>query len=152
IPAVSVALVDGDRIVWSKGFGFADPEKKTPSTAATIERVGSVSKLLTDIGIMQLAERGEIDLDAPVQKILPDFHPSNPFGGTIPLRELMSPRSGLVREPPVGSYFDATNPSLAATVASLNDTTLVYPPGSHAKYSNAGIAVVGEALARRSGE
>src|SRR5262249_456496 len=148
IPAVTVALVDGDRIVWSKGFGFADSDKKVPATGTTIERVGSVSKLFTDIGIMQLAERGEIDLDAPIQKVLPDFHPSNPFGGTITLRELMSHRSGLVREPPVGSYFDSTSPSLAATVASLNDTTLVYPPGAHAKYSNAGIAVVGEALAR----
>ncbi len=150
LPALSVALVDGGRTVWAKGFGFADPEKKTAATAQTVYRVGSVSKLFTDIGIMQLAERGEIDLDAPIQTILPDFRPKNPFGSSVTLRELMSHRSGLVREPPVGHYFDPTGPSLAATVGSLNDTELVYPPGSHTKYSNAGIAVVGYVLERRA--
>ena len=56
---------------------------------------------------------------------------------------LMSHRSGLVREPPMGNYFDPGNPSLATTVRSLNDTELVYEPKYKTKYSNAGIAVVG---------
>ena len=89
---------------------------------------------------------------SPIQTILPDFRPKDPFGPFLTLRELMSHRAGLVREPPVGNYFDPTEPSLAATVASLNDTELVYPPGTHTKYSNAGIAVVGYVLERRSGE
>jgi CubicO group peptidase (beta-lactamase class C family) len=58
----------------------------------------------------------------------------------------MAHRAGLVREPPLGSYFDATSPTLAATVASLNDTTLVHAPGTKMKYSNAGIAVVGRVV------
>jgi serine beta-lactamase-like protein LACTB len=58
----------------------------------------------------------------------------------------MSHRSGLVREPPVGNYFDPDNPSLAKTVESLNSTTLVYEPETRTKYSNAGIAVVGYVL------
>ena len=58
----------------------------------------------------------------------------------------MSHRAGLVREPPVGHYFDDTAPTLAATVDSLNRTTLVYAPGTRTKYSNAGIAVVGRVL------
>ena len=152
LPAISIALVDDQQIVWAKGFGYADPDGKAPATSSTIYRVGSVSKLFTDIGIMQLVERGELRLDAPVTDYLPDFHPRNRFGKPITLRELMSHRSGLVREPGVGHYFDPTEPTLAATVKSLNETSLVYEPGTHTKYSNAGIAVVGYVLERRKGE
>ncbi|HKW96931.1 MAG TPA: serine hydrolase [Bryobacteraceae bacterium] len=152
LPAISVALVDDQQIVWAQGFGFADPDKKTAAAADTIYRVGSVSKLFTDIGIMQLVERGELSLDAPITGYLPDFHPANPFHKPITLRELMSHRSGLVREPPVGHYFDPTEPSLAATVGSMNETKLVYEPGIHTKYSNAGITVVGYVLERRKKE
>ena len=149
LPAISIALVDDQQIVWAQGFGFADPGTNASAAATTIYRVGSVSKLFTDIGVMQLVERGELDLDAPIESYLPDFHPKNPFRKPITLRELMSHRSGLVREPAVGHYFDPTEPTVAATVKSLNSTALVYAPGAHTKYSNAGITVVGYVLERR---
>jgi CubicO group peptidase (beta-lactamase class C family)/D-alanyl-D-alanine dipeptidase len=152
IPAVSISLVAGQRVVWARGFGWADSAKGVPASASTVYRVGSVSKLFTDVGIMRLVERHALDLDAPIQRYLPEFHPKNPFGGEITIRELTSHRAGLTREPPVGNYFDETAPSLAATVASLNNTTLVYKPGTHAKYSNAGIAVLGEVLERTQKE
>jgi CubicO group peptidase (beta-lactamase class C family)/D-alanyl-D-alanine dipeptidase len=146
LPALSIALVDDQETVWAKGFGWEDSDKKIPATAETVYRVGSVSKLFTDLGIMQLVERGVIDLDAPVTDYLPEFKPKNPFNKTITLRQLMSHRSGLVREPPVGHYFDDTFPTLAQTVQSLNSTTLVYEPEKRIKYSNAGIATVGYVL------
>lgn len=151
LPALSIALVDNQQVLWAQGFGMADPARKIPAAADTIYRVGSVSKLFTDTAIMQLVEKGEIDLDAPITRYLPDFHPTNPFGKPITLRELMSHRSGLVREPPVGHYFDSTSPGLKETVESLNSTTLVYPPGTHTKYSNAAIAVAGYVLEKQTG-
>ncbi|MBI3414061.1 MAG: serine hydrolase [Verrucomicrobia bacterium] len=152
LPALSVALIDDQRIVWAKGFGFADPTNRVPASAETIHRVGSVSKLFTDIAVMQLVEQGKLDLDAPITRYLPEFQPRNPFGKPITLRQLMSHRAGLVREPPVGNYFDPTEPSLGQTIASLNSTELVYAPESRTKYSNAGIAVVGCVLERLSGK
>ncbi len=143
LPGLSIALVEDQKIVWAHGFGFADPDRKIAATAETVYRVGSVSKLFTDIAIMQLVERGELDLDASVTKYLPDFHPKNRFGTPITLRELMTHRAGLVREPPVGSYFDSRQPPLAEVVKSLNTTELVYAPGTHTKYSNAGDSVAG---------
>src|SRR5713226_8501528 len=116
LPALSIALVDDQTIVWAKGFGFADPEKKKPATADTVYRVGSVSKLFTDIAVMQLVERGALDLDDPVRKYLRDFKPNNKFDKEITLRQLMTHRSGLCRESPVGNYFDDGVPSLAKTV------------------------------------
>jgi CubicO group peptidase (beta-lactamase class C family) len=146
LPGFSIALVDDQQIVWAQGLGFADPDNKTPATAETVYRVGSVSKLYTAIGIMQQVERGHLNLDAPVSEYLPSFHPANPFDKPITLRELMSHRAGLVREPPVGSYFDGSQPALAEVVNSLNATQLVYEPGAHTKYSNAGDAVAGRVL------
>ncbi|MDQ3061755.1 MAG: serine hydrolase [Acidobacteriota bacterium] len=146
LPGISVALVDGSQMVWQQGYGFSDRKAKTPITADTVFRVGSVSKLFTDIAVMRLVEQGKLDLDAPVTNYLPDFKPRNAFGKFVTLRQLMSHRAGLVREPPVGSYFDSSNPTLGETIKSLNQTALVYAPETRTKYSNAGIAAVGYVL------
>ena len=67
IPGLAIALVDGDRIIWAKGFGRLDPSDSTRRIAAdTPFRVASVSKLFTDIGIMQRVERGRFALDSAV--------------------------------------------------------------------------------------
>ena len=152
LPIVSIALVDDQQVVWSRGFGMVDSAATKLAGPETVYRVGSVSKLFTDVAIMQLVEQGKVDLDAPVTTYVSEFHPHNPYGRPITLRQLMSHRAGLVREPPIGNYFDSTSPPLAATIASLNGTTLVYPPETHTKYSNAAIAAVGYVLERMSGK
>jgi CubicO group peptidase (beta-lactamase class C family)/D-alanyl-D-alanine dipeptidase len=152
LPSVAIALVDRGGVVWSNAWGYADAAHKVPAGADTVYRAGSVSKLFTDVAIMRLVEMGKLDLDKPVETYLPSFHPHNPFGAPITLRELMTHRSGLVREPPRGHYFDTEAKGQADTVLSLNDTTLVARPGTVTKYSNAGVAVVGEVLATVTGK
>jgi CubicO group peptidase (beta-lactamase class C family)/D-alanyl-D-alanine dipeptidase len=152
LPAVSIALIDDQQIVWARGFGFEDSTGKKAATADTVYRAGSVSKLFTGVALMRLVEAGRLELDAPVTAYLPGFEPKNPFGEPITLRHLLSHRSGLVREPPAGHYFDDSSPTLEATVASLNDTTLVYRPGSRVKYSNAAVAVLGRVLETATGK
>lgn len=152
IPGLAIALVERDRVVWAKGFGVADPSDSTRKVgASTPFRVASVSKLFTDIGVMQRVERGAFHLDSAVTRYAPGFAARNPFGRAPTLRELLQHRSGIVREPPVGHYFDATSPSLEATVESLNRTTLIYAPGTTTKYSNAAIALAGRLLEIESG-
>ena len=148
LPAVAIVLIDDQSTAWAQGFGYEDEAHTRPTDAHTIFRIGSVSKLFTDLAIMQVVERKQLDLDAPVETYLPEFKPSNPFGAPITLRELMSHRAGLLREPPVGHYFDDSSPTLAATIASLNETSLVAKPGTLTKYSNAGVATVGYVLER----
>jgi serine beta-lactamase-like protein LACTB len=152
IPALSIALVDNQTTVWSKGFGFADPQAKSPATADTVYRVGSVSKPFTALLLMLFVELGLIDLDTPATKYLPDFRPKNPFGKAITLRQMLAHRSGLVRETPVGSYFDASQPTLARMVASLNQTELVYAPETKTSYSNAAVSTVGYLLEKTQKE
>ncbi|HUQ68460.1 MAG TPA: serine hydrolase [Planctomycetaceae bacterium] len=152
IPAMSIALVDGDRVVWQAGFGLARPKEQRKADEHTVYRVGSVSKLYADIAAMQLVEQGKLALDEPIATYLPDFGPRDPFELPITLRQLMSHRSGLVREPPVGHYFDPDEPSLEATVRSLHPTAIVYQPETRTKYSNAAVAVVGYLVEKVSGQ
>jgi CubicO group peptidase (beta-lactamase class C family) len=149
--ALSIALVNEGGLIWSSVFGTARPETDTPVTSRTVYRVGSVSKLFTALAVMQLHEAGTVDIDAPVTEYLPDFLPKNPFGTPITLRHLVAHYSGLVREPPVGHYFDPTEPSLAETVASLSRTTLVYEPGSQVKYSNGAVSAAGYVVQKMTG-
>lgn len=148
IPAVSIAVVDRRNIVYEGGFGFADAEAQTQVTSETVYRVASVSKLFTAMTVMQLVERGALDLDAAITKYLPDFRPENPFDVPITLRQLLSHRSGLVREPPIGHYFDPEEPTLESTIRSLNETTLIYKPTTRTKYSNAAVSVAGYVVER----
>jgi len=92
--------------------------------------------------MMRLVDRGALDLDAPVRRYLPDFAPKKSVSKTpITLRMLATHSAGLIREPPLGSYFATTTPDLASVVRSLNDTQLLARPGTVTKYSNAGVTV-----------
>lgn len=152
LPAVSMVLVDDQQTIWAQSFGMEDPGVGKAAGPETVYRIGSVSKLFTDIAIMQLVERGEVDLDAPIQTYLPDFKPRNPYDKPITLRQLMSHRAGLVREPRAGHYFHGFSGGLEKTVQSLNGSPLIYEPETRVKYSNAGIAVVGYVLEKLKGQ
>ena len=153
ISGVSVALVEGNRIVYVDGFGFANKKKNIPATRDTVYRAGSISKLFTALAAMQLAEQKKLSIDQPVAELWHDFRPVNPFPEAKPitLRQLMCHRAGMFRECPVGSYFDPSDPGLRATVRSIDACVLVYPPETKTKYSNIGVAVVGQTVATVSG-
>jgi len=152
IPSLSIAVVDDQKVVFATSVGYADPRAKMLATPDTPYRVGSVSKPFTALLLMIFVELGLIDLDAPVQDYLPEFQPTNKSGKKITLRQMLSHRSGVVREGPVGNYFDDTQPSIEATVKSLSKTELVYEPGSKESYSNMALATVGYVLERTQKE
>jgi CubicO group peptidase (beta-lactamase class C family)/D-alanyl-D-alanine dipeptidase len=152
IPSLSIAVVDDQRVVFAASVGHADSHKKLAATPDTPYRVGSVSKPFTALLLMIFVELGLIDLDMPVQTYLPEFQPTNKTGKKITLRQMLSHRSGLVREGPVGNYFDDSQPSIAETVKSLNNTELVYEPGSTTSYSNMALSVAGYVLEKTQKE
>ena len=146
IPGLAIALVDGDRIVWAKGFGVANPQRKTPATAQTQFPLGSISKPITALIALLLAAEKKLDFDDPVTKHIPDFHPKNPSGTPVKLRHIVAHVSGIVREPPVGNYFEPKNATRAELTKSLNDTTLVYEPGTKYHYSNSAVSMLGHII------
>jgi CubicO group peptidase (beta-lactamase class C family)/D-alanyl-D-alanine dipeptidase len=143
LPALSIQIVDSSGPVWTAGISTDTRTSTSPVGGDTVYRVGSITKLFTSIALMQLVEEGLVELEAPVSRYLPSFSPYNPFGTEVTVGALMTHRSGLVREPPLGNYFDDSEPSIEAVVASLNATELVYEPGTRVQYSNAAVTVAG---------
>jgi CubicO group peptidase (beta-lactamase class C family) len=92
IPGLSVAIVSGDQLRYARGFGLADLENSVAAKPTTVYRLGSMSKTITATAVMQLAERGKLDLEAPVQKYCPAF-PEKPWPVTS--RQLLAHLAGV---------------------------------------------------------
>ena len=150
LTGISIALVDDQRLVAAEGYGFADRDGNILASSNTVYRAGSISKLFTAMATLQWVESGRLNLDAPVTDYLPELGVINPFDDSegFTLRQLMCHRSGMVRESPVGSYFDSSEPTVAATVQSLSGCVLIHPPGARTKYSNSGVTVVGHVVSK----
>ena len=150
IPGLSVGIVYDQELIWSKGFGYANLEKKTPATPQTIFRIGSITKLFTATMLMQLRDRGELCLDDPITRYLPELKIRNPFSDSRPptLRQIASHLAGLPREAPLDYWTTLRFPSIDEIIESLEDTELIFAPMSSPKYSNLGYAIMGAALER----
>ena len=149
VPGLSVAVAADGKIVWSEGFGFADVENKVPAGASTRFRIGSVSKSVTAAGLMLLVERGKLDLDAPVQKYVPDFPDK---GAVITTRQLAGHLAGIRHYK--GDEFLLNKPfkTVREGLAIFDNDPLVAPPGMKYSYSTYGwnlISAVMEAAAKQ---
>jgi CubicO group peptidase (beta-lactamase class C family) len=150
---VSIAIVSDQTIVWEQGFGWANKEMYHPANAQTLYRTGSISKLLTDLGALQLAASGRLNLDAPVRQALPDFAPAAPDGKTHPItpRMLMTHHSGLPRD--VLKGFMSSQPApFSDVIKQLNTMGADDAPMRSFSYSNVGISVLGAVVAEASGQ
>ena len=146
IGGVAWALTDGPRVVHVGAHGEAHTD--------SVFRAGSISKLFNALAVMQLVEQGRLSLDEPVADrpgaTLPAArHPDTP---PVTLRQLLSHRSGLPRESPVGGYLDPTEPDLDATCGSIARTIMVTAPGTSHRYSNIAPSIAGRMAAAAAGE
>ncbi|MGH3583358.1 MAG: serine hydrolase domain-containing protein, partial [Mycobacterium sp.] len=93
---LSIALVDGERTVWARGFGSANRAQKVPVTGETLFQIGSTSKSLAAVAVMQLVEQGKVDLDAPLSRYVPQFKMLPRFpGSVVTLRNVLDMHSGI---------------------------------------------------------
>lgn len=96
---VSLAVIDDQRVVWSHSAGWADREQQRPATADTVYRMGSISKLFTVMAALQQVQDGRLDLDAPIERVLPEFAVRSRFApAPITARLLMTHHAGLPRD------------------------------------------------------
>ena len=100
LPGIAVAIVNDQKIIFSKGYGFADVEKKVPMEPGTICSICSISKLFTSVAVMQLWEQGKLRLDDSISSLLPGFNLKQQYAETVPItiRSLLTHSSGLPRE------------------------------------------------------
>jgi serine beta-lactamase-like protein LACTB len=143
VPGLSVAVAVDGKIVWSEGFGYADLETKTPVTPATRFRIGSVSKPLTSLGLALLVERGELDMDAPVQKYIPDFPQKDE---AITLRMLAGHLSGIRNYRGSEAISNKPFPNLRAGLKIFENDPLLAPPGTKFSYASYNWNVIGVAM------
>jgi CubicO group peptidase (beta-lactamase class C family) len=150
VPGLSVALVDGQRAIWSRGFGHTDRTRTTPVTDETLFSLQSISKTYTAVGVMLAVQRGWLALDDPLKKHLPSFTVNSRLGpeeaGRITIRHLLSHRAGFGHEAPVGGNFDDRPTTFERHIASISDAWLMFPVGQRYSYSNLGIDLAGYVL------
>ncbi len=153
IPAAVVAVVKDGQLLFSRGYGFADREKRTPvDPARTLFRPGSVSKLFTWTAVMQLHERGQLDLDADVNTYLKDFQIPATFPEPITMKHLMTHTPGF-EDGALGFLFvrDASKIVPLSQSLAAHIPLRVRPPGTYSSYSNFGTALAGLIVANISG-
>jgi serine beta-lactamase-like protein LACTB len=145
VPGIGVAVVLEGEPAWSAGFGIADLENFAPATSSTLFRLGSISKPITAVAVLQLWERGKLDLDAPAQKYCPAF-PQKEW--PITARELLGHLGGIRHYNSDGKgdipedsarHFASMEESLQIFAAD----PLVSKPGTKFNYSTYGYTLLG---------
>lgn len=150
LPGVAVLVGREGKILFQGGFGSADLEKKTPINVETKFRIGSVTKQFTAAAILKLAEDGKLSLTDPLAKFFPAF----PKGETITLHHLLTHTSGLHNYTDQPNFYGSvTQPiSPAALIASFQDDPPDFAPGTNFRYCNSGYFLLGEIVAKASGQ
>ncbi|HEY91571.1 MAG TPA: beta-lactamase family protein [Dehalococcoidia bacterium] len=152
IPGAALAIVKDDDVLLAGGYGYADLESQQPVSAdETLFRVGSVSKLFTWTAVMQLVERGQLDVNADVNTYLPDFRIPDTFTEPVTLSHLLTHTAGFAAK-----YVD-TEARNARDLRSLHEVVIkdmpdrARSPGELTAYSNYGAALAGYIVERTSG-
>ncbi|WP_273432057.1 serine hydrolase [Chitinibacter tainanensis] len=150
LAGMSIAVVDGDRVVWAQGLGVADLASGQPATADTLFRVGSISKLFTATAVMQLVEQQQWQLEQSLPSLLPGFSVQSRFAAnasaaqqSVTLRRVLSHHAGLPEE-----IFACLQQYDAALTRCSQGVELAHRPGEQYAYSNYGVDLLGAALAQ----
>ena len=143
VPGGALAISRGGRLVVARGYGWADLERHEPVRPDSLFRIASLSKPLTAVTALRLAEAGRLDLDARVVELLaPSRAPTDPRVREITLRQLLQHASGLPPGPP----------SCVDDLEILLSQPLTSPPGTTQEYSSLGYCLAGRVLERVSGQ
>jgi CubicO group peptidase (beta-lactamase class C family) len=152
---IVVGLVDGSGARYYS-YGATARSGGRPVDERTVFEIGSITKVFTALALADMAAHGEVSLDDPVQRYLPDtVHVPRRDSLQITLRLLSAQRSGLPRMPNNLAPADPNNPyadyDVGRLYAFLNGYALTRDPGASYEYSNLGVGLLGLALARRAG-
>jgi len=149
LPGLAVALVEGDRVVLLRGYGSAGEGR--PMTQRTQLYIGSCTKSFTALAVMQLVERGLVDLDAPVQRYLPEFEVADETASrAISVRHLLNQTSGLSESGDPQAHRSSA--SLKDATLSLRRARLTSPVGARFQYFNPNYRVLGYLVERVTGQ
>ena len=160
VPAISIALLKEGKVTYKRGFGFKDLEKGVPASPSTLYGIGSITKSFTALSIMQLFEKGLLDLHDPVGKYLPIKLISS--GKEVTIHHLLTHSSGIpslsyaeaLFEGFLGigdEWFPASSSSDVLTLARKMSEWSVTKPGRKFFYLNTGYVLLGKIIEALSG-
>ncbi len=168
VPGASVAITNQGEIVYSKGFGYSDVESETPVSSASIFRIASLSKPITAVAILRLAEQGKLGLDDKVFSLL-GLQPKIGASGSlvdarlndITIEQLLQHRGGWDRDKSFDPMFQSvkfakqlgTLPPAGQheVILAMLDRELDFAPGERFAYSNFGYCLLGRVIEKVSG-
>ncbi len=148
VPGISVGFIK-DGVMWTKGYGFADIENRSPAVPESMYRMASVNKPMTAAAVLQLVEKGKIDLDAEVQTYVPYF-PKKKFPVTV--RQLLGHIGGISHYRDYdkeGHFKDRKNTRQA--IAVFENFDLINEPGTRYSYTSYGYNLLGAVIEGASG-
>src|SRR5262245_16765808 len=146
-PGAVVTIVQGETIVYQKGFGFANVETAQAVAPEMLFRIGSMTKMYTAAALVSLAEEGKIDLNAPIGKYLEGLPPRL---ASVTAHQLMSHTAGLADGAALIGKHDES--ALAEEVRGYKDSMFFTDPGAVFSYANPGFVLAGYLVERLSGE
>ncbi len=148
MPGASVLVSQNGDIVYQKGFGYADIEKKIPVTPDTKFKIGSISKQFTAAAILKLQEEGKIKIEDKLSKYIPDF----PRGNEVTIYQLLTHTSG-IHSFEYKQNFEMTKPiTPKALLDSIEKLPYDFIPGERYQYNNSGYFILGYIVAQLSGK
>jgi CubicO group peptidase (beta-lactamase class C family) len=150
-PTIVIAIVDGDR---SAVYAFGKLDSGAAPTGSTVYEIGSITKTFTATLLADFVTKGQLRLDEPVAKLLPDFKIPSKEGKVITLANLAEQNSGLPRWPTNIVMTNLTDPFADYDGAKLKEFLFTYTlprsPGTRYEYSNLAVGLLGYALAQHA--
>lgn len=155
-PGLAVTVLHGDEIALQRGYGYADVTTRAPMTERSGVVIGSTTKALTCTALLQLVERGLVDLDAPIRRYLPAFRVADDEASErMTVRHAVTHTAGLPPSAADNPFFlfsdDDADDALDRYVTSLAATRLLWPPGGGWLYANDGFVIAGRIIEVVSG-
>src|SRR5262249_32673841 len=130
-PGATIAIVSGDRVIYSKALGISNIETGAPMTTDMLFRIGSTTKMFTATALISLAEEGKLKLDEPIGKYVDGL---NAKIAQLTAHQLLTHTAGIIDEAPM--YGDHDDSALGRTIRSWKDDQLFTQPGKIISYSN----------------
>jgi CubicO group peptidase (beta-lactamase class C family) len=149
-PGIGVGVVVGDKLVFAKGYGYRDYEKKLPITAQTLYPIASNTKLFTAMAAGMLVEEGKLTWDRPIKESVPTIEFYNSYlNNTITLRDMLAHRTGITRHDSIWYKSDFSTKELFERLKYLDPKE---SPRQIFLYNNMMYAGVGYSIQLQSGK
>jgi CubicO group peptidase (beta-lactamase class C family) len=148
VPGMSVAVAQGGKVRWAAGFGLADVENDVPATSETVYRIASISKPVTAVCVLQLVERGLLDLDRDVADYVEEWRGQR---WPVNCRQLLAHMGGVRHYKPGEPESTEVYANQRAALVRFLDDPLLHEPGTAYRYSTFGYNLLAAVVEARAG-